>query len=238
MTPNTYQASEVLNRLFILFTLMAILFIPRITLADDTPMDEKSAMKQVKNQAESITVEKMENDAINKPLMDDIPDWKARWELARLLSYTKRYDDAIYYYRKVMNEKPKMFEIREELARVLYWSGDKKEAMDMMGMVPEEELRDESLIIYGDLYAFEKDYEKAAYFYNKYLEKTPNNPDVRLRLAEVLSWNKDYDASIEAYKKVIEARPDDIQVRRKYALVLSWAQKYNEAIEQLKKTLP
>src|SRR6056297_3335954 len=68
--------------------------------------------------------------------LEEIPDWQARLELARLLSYTKRYKESVLQYKKVLNQKPDLAEVRLELARVLYWKGDLDEAEKMFSSVP------------------------------------------------------------------------------------------------------
>jgi len=57
---------------------------------------------------------------------EEIPDWVARWELARVLSYAKRYDESITEYEKVLKEKPDLTEAKLEMAKVLFWKGDQK----------------------------------------------------------------------------------------------------------------
>lgn len=173
-----------------------------------------------------------------KPLAEEIPDWKARWELARLLGYVKRYPESIKAYRKLLEEKPDLAEAKMELALILYANNRQKEALALFEQLPRDRLEDNAKIIMGDLLAYEKEYDRSIASYRAYLDNHPGHHQVRLRLAEVLSWAKQYDASIEQYREVLKHRPDNIQARRKYALVLSWAKRHGEAIDELKKTLP
>jgi tetratricopeptide (TPR) repeat protein len=168
---------------------------------------------------------------------EDIPDWVARWELARVLSYVKRYDESIAEYEKVLKEKPGLTEARVEMAKVLFWKGDQRAAAHILEQVPPKDITGDTKVLMADLFVAQKDYAKAEPLYKAYLESHAEDQAVRLKLAEMLSWQRKYDASLAEFRKILEARPDDIQVRRRYAFVLIWAGKHAEAAAELKKTL-
>ncbi len=168
---------------------------------------------------------------------EEIPDWLARLELARVLSYVKRYDESLAEYEKVLKEKPDLKEARIEMAKVLFWKGDQKAAARILGQFPTKELTGDTQVLMADLFVAQKDYAKAEPLYRAYLKTHPDDQSVRLKLAEMLSWEKNYDASLSEYSKILKAHPKDIQVRRRYAFVLIWAGKHTEAAEQLKETL-
>jgi len=168
---------------------------------------------------------------------EEIPDWIARLELARVLSYVKRYDESIAEYEKVLKEKPGLTEARIEMARVLFWKGDQKAAARTLEQVPQKEITGDTKVLMADLFVAQKEYAKAEPLYKAHLDTHPEDQAVRLKLADMLSWQKKYNASLAEYRKILEARPDDVQVRRRYAFVLIWAGKHSEAAEELKKTL-
>ncbi|MFH0802407.1 MAG: tetratricopeptide repeat protein [bacterium] len=169
---------------------------------------------------------------------EEIPDWIARWELARLLSYVKRYEESTAEYRKLIKEKPALFEAKAEMAQVLFWQGKTEEALAELERIPPAKINDGTRELMADLYRSHKRYEKAESLYRSILERTPDNHKVRLKLAEILSWAKRYDDSLAEYRKILAKRPQDIQVRRKYAFVLIWAGHHAEAAQELKQTLP
>ena len=169
--------------------------------------------------------------------LEEIPDWQARLELARLLSYTKRYQESVLQYKKILNEKPGLAEARLELARVLYWKGDLDEAEQMFSSVPESQLSGEAKLEMADIYVARKKYEPAVKIYADHLSSKPSDHAVRLKLAQVLSWTGDYEASAKEFRIILKKRPDDIQVRRKYAQVLIWSEEFDQAITELEKTL-
>lgn len=171
-------------------------------------------------------------------LVPNIPAWQARWELARVLSYAKRYDESISQYRKLLAEKPDLLEAKIELANVLSWSGKNQEALDFLKNIGTNYLNTTNQILLADLYASNKDYDRALPIYQNILKNDPKNRIVRFKLAELLSWNKDYDQALKEYETLLADTPNDIQLRRRYAQVLFWAGRNDEAAAELQKTLP
>jgi tetratricopeptide (TPR) repeat protein len=168
---------------------------------------------------------------------EEIPDWLARWELARVLSYVKRYDESVTEYKKLLREKPVLAEARIEMVHVLYAQGKNDEALRALESVSRKVTNDKASVLMADLYRAQKKYDQAEPLYRTYLEKNQNDLNVRLKLAELLSWSRRYDASLAEYEKILNARPADIQVRRKYAFVLNWAGRHVDAARELQKTL-
>lgn len=179
----------------------------------------------------------LEQERISPEFEDEIPDWQARWELARLLSYVERYQESINQYEKLLQEKPDLDEARLELARVYYWAGETDQARELFAALPQEELSQEARLELAEIYALQEDYPRAVELYQEHLRDNPEDHRARFKLAQVLSWQGEYDSSIQEYQQVLEAKPGDNQVRRHYAQVLMWAEKYEQAISELEKTL-
>lgn len=171
------------------------------------------------------------------PIGEDIEDWQARWELARLLSYTKRYDASLSQYQKLLEEKPQLVQARIEMATVLFWSGKSEEAASILRQVPQQDLSSEAKIALVDIYIAGKEYAKAEELLKKHIQDYPTDDAARLKLAEILSWTKRYDDSLAAYESILQRHPDDVQVRRKYAYVLIWAGRQDQAASELRKSL-
>jgi len=170
--------------------------------------------------------------------LEEIPAWQARWELARVLSRLKRYDEAAAEYRKLIQEKPDLVEAKVEMAQVQFWQGKNAEAIAELERIAPTRIDDGTRELMADLYRANKRYDKAEPLYRSILERSPGNDQVRLKLAEILSWIKRYDESLAEYGKILAKRPQDIQLRRKYAFVLIWAGRLPEAAQELKQTLP
>jgi len=168
---------------------------------------------------------------------EEIPDWIARWELARILSYLKKYDESVIEYKKLIKDKPELYEAKVEMANVLLWSGDEKGSIFLLNDIPLDKLNDDGKLLIADIYAMQKKYDKAESMYREYLGDYPDKYNVRVKLAEILSWAGDLEGSIIEYEKVLKVKPDDVQVRRKYAFVLIWSSRHSEAAAELRKTL-
>lgn len=166
-----------------------------------------------------------------------IPDWQARLELARLLTYQKRYEDALSHYHKVLAEKPEMTAVKMEKALVLQYLGRTARALKVMDDMDAADLPPESVKQMADVYTAVKKYKTAEKLYLAYLSEHPGDMTARFKLARLLSWDGRYDKSLAQYERILRSRPDDIQVRRHYAMVLIWAGRQADAIQQLQQTL-
>ncbi len=166
-----------------------------------------------------------------------IPDWKARWELARVLSYAGRLAESAIEYQKLLQESPGLLEAKIEYAHVLSRLAKKIEALNAINSIPLSMVTDSTILFMAQLYIETGDFRGAENLYTRYLEKNPGDDGARLKRAEVLSWLQKYEESLEEYRRILDKRPEDVQVRRKYALVLSWAGKFSEAATELKLTL-
>ncbi len=167
----------------------------------------------------------------------EVPDWVARWELARCLTILKRYDEAIADYRLLLQEKPDLEKAQIELAQVLHWHGQGAAAAELLKNVDKDSLGVQERILLADIYVIQKEYAKAEPLYRDVLKETPQDHQTRLKLAEMLSWDKKYAASLTEYEKLLKALPEDIQIRRKYAMVLIWDGQHEKAVPELRRTL-
>lgn len=175
--------------------------------------------------------------ALSTASAEEIPDWLARWELARTLSYAKRYDESVAEYKKLLKEKPDLSKAKIEMAKILFGQKEEQEALAILEGVDPRQFDIDSVLLMADLYRDRRSYDRAAPLYRRYLQKRPGDNAARLRFAEMLSWEKQYEESLAEYRKIIAVLPDDVQVRRKYAFVLMWSKRYGEAAAELRRTL-
>lgn len=171
------------------------------------------------------------------PAQETVPDWQARLELARVLSYLKRWEESFVEYRRVLEERPDDHAIRQEFGQVQFWSGLTDDAIATLESVPAAELTPEARLALADLYTARQRFDRAEALLNTHLQARPDDDIVRFKLAELLSWQKRYDESIAAYRELITRRPADVQLRRRYALVLQWSGRLNEAAVELRRSL-
>jgi len=167
----------------------------------------------------------------------DISDAAARLELAKVLTYDKKYAEAMDVYRQILATDPDNLEAKIGLSEVLYWSGNSEAAAATLKGVPEDKLDDKGKLMLADLFVAKKDYQPAIRIFSTYLDRKPDDWAVRLKLADVQSWTKQYPEAIASYEAILKARPHDRQVRRKYGMVLSWAGQNEKAAEQLRQSL-
>ena len=80
------------------------------------------------------------------------------------------------------------------------------------------------------LYAYQKDYGKSFQMHEQLLQQRPNENNIKLQYAEILSWAKHYRASIDLYNKILKANPNDLAAQLGRAEVLSWDGQYDTAI--------
>jgi thioredoxin-like negative regulator of GroEL len=171
------------------------------------------------------------------PAVTAMSDIAARLELAKILTYDKKYSEAIDAYRQVLSTDPENLEAKIGLSEVLYWSGNIGAAAATLEGVPEEKLDDKAKLMLADLLVAKKAYERALGIFSAYLKQKPDDLAVRLKLADIQTWMKRYPDAIANYQLVLKANPNDRQVRRKYGMVLSWAGQNEKAVEELRKSL-
>lgn len=171
------------------------------------------------------------------PAREDIADWQARLELARLLTQSGRHAEAAEQYRRVLRDRPDNAQARAGMARALFWSGRREEAAAELARIPAGALSAEDQLLSAELFLAAGRHDQAIDALRAYLAQRPADLKARLKLADALSWRKRLDESLAEYEKVLAAAPDDQQVRRRYARVLTWAGRNDDAVRELRKSL-
>lgn len=173
----------------------------------------------------------------DNPKGEAIPDWMARWEIARVLSYQKKYPESLEEYEKLLKSKPDLVEARIEMATVFFYTKRKDETLRILEAIPREKWNDDAKALAANIYASDKNYKEAEPLYLDYLTKHPDDLKIRLKYADMLSWQKKYADSVREYQKILRERPNDIQLKRKYAMVLIWSGRQDDGIRELRSTL-
>lgn len=168
----------------------------------------------------------------------EITDWQARLELARTLSYLKKYDESLKEYKKLLDENPDSIVVKQDIAKVFFYQSNTDEAFNILSDIPPAFYDDETWLIVAELYRKNKNYLQSESIYKQYLDKYPQDNKVRFKLAQQLSWEKRYPEAISQYEVILHNVPNDIQVRRHYAQILTWMGRDEEAIAEWRKTLP
>jgi len=215
--------------IYIFFLIQFLIFLPGLAPAENATLP--SSFQKI------VPDSKNELDKDVESFGEKIPDWKARWELAKLLSYVEKYQESIEEYQKLLTTKPNLYQAKLELAKVLYWAKKTEEAKKIFEALPKDKLKGKAKIDLADLYVSQNEFSKASRLYSQYLKEHSDDDKVRFKLAEVLSWLKEYNQSAHHFRILLEHQPENVQIRRNYAQVLIWSKKYDQAITQLRQSL-
>ncbi len=175
--------------------------------------------------------------AAPKPEGEDIPEWVARLELARILVSLERFDDAADQYRILIDLKPDMLVVKLALLNILMMQEQEEEAEELLLQIDPDGLDARAKLRLADFYIQLEEFEEAELIFREHVEEYPKDHDVRVKLAEILSWTDNFKESIYHYEILLQHRPDDIQLRRQYAFVLIWDEQHERAAEELIRTL-
>lgn len=170
--------------------------------------------------------------------LEVIPEWQARVELARVLAYARRYDEALAEYQIALQARPDLPELRVEYGQVLGWAGRTEAAISTLGGMPSSDLTPAAAVLLADLLLGNREFDRSAHLYQLALAQQPDDHATRFKLARVLAWEKRYDESLAEYRRLLAALPADVQLQRHYAQTLGWAGKLEEAITAWRQTLP
>lgn len=172
------------------------------------------------------------------PPGEDLPEWKVRLELARILSYLQRFEESGVEYREVLRLNPESVVARQELSRVLFWKGEPELALSELEQIPRDTLDDDGLRLKAELLVSVGAYNRAAPLYRDLVESHPEDEKLRYWLAEILSWQGNLKESIGHFEILVRARPSDVPLRRKFGMVLGWDGQFERAARVLRETLP
>jgi tetratricopeptide (TPR) repeat protein len=144
-------------------------------------------------------------------------------DLAKVLSWSREFDEAILRYRELVEKSPSAVRYWLELARVFVWAGQQEEAIphyrDYLNRVPSNLGARKEL---GRLLAQQRDFSGAMEQYNYVLRFRPNDIDARLGLARVLGWSGELEPSLLEIEKVLESNPENFEARLLKAYDLLW----------------
>lgn len=167
-----------------------------------------------------------------------IPADEARVELARVLAYSKNYDESLREYALALAARPDDAALRAERGQVLGWAGRREEAVAELSAVPVAALPAPAAVLLADLILGERKFAEAINLYRRALVLAPDDLPTRFKLARALAWQQRYAESFAEFDRLLAAAPDDVQVRRHRAQVLGWAGRHEEAAAEWKRTLP
>lgn len=152
-------------------------------------------------------------------------------KLARVLSWQKKYDEALARYRAYLAAHPSDTQAHLEMGDICFWTKDydcaRAEYEKARGSPKLAAVVDTKMALLAEAAG---DLPLSAEYLEKALEADPGNAELRLKLARFLAYDKRYDESIAAFDRVIATEPGNAAALAERADVLSWQERYTEAI--------
>ncbi len=181
-------------------------------------------------------LDKLEEEAERRP--DDL---EVRMELAEMLFDMERYFESMEYAREVLEIRPRH---RQALALI----EEAEEIMARRRLREIRRLREELLqdprqhevhLELARLLRQDEDYRRAEFHYRYYLRGYPQDFEVRMEYAQMLSWLPEYRRrAVDEYRLLTEWDPYDFELRRQRSQVLAWGREYwREAERELEEVL-
>jgi len=119
------------------------------------------------------------------------------------------YSSAIENYLVAVAKKPKMADIRVELANAYYANGSDDEAMEQDSIALALDIKNiEAQMTHGRLHARRREFDLAREAYRGIIAQNPNHAEAYSATAELLKSSAP-DSAIAYYRKYLELVPDD-----------------------------
>ncbi|HPQ81424.1 MAG TPA: tetratricopeptide repeat protein, partial [bacterium] len=153
-------------------------------------------------------------------------------KLARVLSWQKKYDEALVRYRSYIGSHPNDARARLEMGDICFWTEDYSCAMrEYEAAKRNPRFATEAEKKLAKLAEATGDLAMSEEHLRRILASEPSNQEARLKLARVLSYGKRYPESIAEFDAAIAADPENAAALSERADVLSWDDRYGEAVE-------
>ena len=189
------------------------------------------------------TSRQLELERLDRRIAADSYNLALRMERARLLYEMNEYGEARRTLRFVgensTGEVEGLAELErkldayraEEMARL----DERRAALGSMASQAENGApspRHEEMLSLAKAYAAIEAYDQSTGLYEQYLSAYPDDVDVRIRYARVLSWDRRYDDAQFQYERILRQYPDRADLRLEYAQTLSWQRDYTQAMRE------
>ncbi|MBW1916712.1 MAG: tetratricopeptide repeat protein [Deltaproteobacteria bacterium] len=174
--------------------------------------------------------------------------YKAAWDggdthqetivnLARLYAEQRQFAKAAAMWEEAERRQLIRGEQRWEAALTYSYAHRYREAVKILGPVDRQK-NPQRLLFLGQMHFYQKHWDKAAQYYEAYLERHPQDVAVRVQLAEVLSYDSDtLDKSAQQYQEALKLK-DDPQLRlRRAGVLLQQAQSWGAERDKHKREI-
>jgi predicted Zn-dependent protease/cellulose synthase/poly-beta-1,6-N-acetylglucosamine synthase-like glycosyltransferase len=149
---------------------------------------------------------------------------------ARASVHAGNTDRAAELFRQLLALDPRETAVRDEMAGVLLGAGKLDDALHLYdGMEPD--LNGRLLLV--AIHARMNHLDEAEKECRAIARLRPDDPEVKLLLADVLSWKKGgYRQSRAIYEQLLKVKGDNPDLQIRLAQIALWGQNYNEALER------
>jgi TolA-binding protein len=204
------------------------------TLLGEIQLDKKQFTSAKQSFEAALSINSIPEDLKNRSLLGS----------GVALFYLKQYQDAITNFLSVETNNS-LFEknkVNYYLAESFYASGKYSEALKRYGYVDISDNDMGAQSLYGKAYCYFNltDYENAAYAYNDFIKRFPEDSrsvDAHLRLADSYYGSKNYSSASKIYKKLFNVGTGEINnpyTYYQYAQALYKAGNIQEALKEFK----
>jgi tetratricopeptide (TPR) repeat protein len=168
-------------------------------------------------------------------------DWEARFKLASVLGWNRKYKEASELYKLLAAERPNDLRIPERLAQVALWGGSFDDALARFRAMLESGNRSNGVLTgFIDAAASAKSVRGEAtrkavlVAYDALKANAPDDPVMVGRLAWVMTRVEDHVRSAELLRKALELDPTSRAMRLRLARALTEAGQFAEADKHYK----
>jgi len=149
--------------------------------------------------------------------------------MAEVYIWKKDYKNAERIYKEVLSKDPKDFEAYSAIWNIMLDDRRYMDAVIYFDTVLSKQKDRNMLSFYVKRLLLTGDYRHAIDMLRNMASWEPNNMEVRIYLADVLSYNQQFAEAELLYEQALEQKYDR-QVKGKLADVLSWDGKYKESV--------
>ncbi|MFP3868051.1 MAG: tetratricopeptide repeat protein [Desulfobacteraceae bacterium] len=174
--------------------------------------------------------------------------YKAAWDggdthqetiinLARLYAEQRQFAKAAAMWEEA--ERRQLIRGEQRWEAALTYSYARRYGQAVKILAPVDRQKNPQLLLFlGQMHFYQKHWDKAAHYFEAYLEKQPQDVAVRVQLAEILSYESDtLDKSAQQYHEVLKRKADPNLRLRRVAVLLQQAQTWSAARDKHKQEI-
>lgn len=160
-----------------------------------------------------------------------------KYEYAKLLSKTKKYEEASNVFYSLIDMDYKNPNYHYELGLVLEHLKDSTAQNRFHSAYMLDRTHQKAIFRMARFHVKKRHYKTANYYIDEGLSSYANNKELISLKAQNYYWKKDYDNAVVWFEKLLELNESSQFIHEKLSYSYSKIYKYQEAIEQCKKAL-